>query len=218
MEWVTVQFARNLKSLKISTKSWEKMKKPQEEQDIINTEEALQSLYDSEKGAFSTPSEKEALLSLEKNRREILHAREEEGRQNIRALWLHSKDENTKNFEAYAKGRKLANTIWGIKDPSGRKLSSFKDMASMGSQHFKYVYTADIRVSIDAILQMALYFPHFAEEGDNLDLMAEVAKAELKEVLHSFQKDKSFGPDGWSMDFYVGIFDLIGQDILKVIE
>jgi hypothetical protein len=51
-------------------------------------------------------------------------------------------------------------------------------------------------VTIDVVLQMALHFPHFVEEEDNVDLMAEVSEAELKEVLHSFQKDKIPGPDG----------------------
>lgn len=132
-ECVVVQFERNLKSLKIATKAWEKRKKQQLEQDIISTEEALQSLYDPEKGGFSTLAEKEALLSLEKNRGELLQAREEEWRQKSRALWLHNRDENTKFFQAYAKGRKLANTIWGLKDQSGRQLSSFEDLARLGS-------------------------------------------------------------------------------------
>jgi hypothetical protein len=45
--------------------------------------------------------------------------------------------------------------------------------------------------------------------------MEEVTEEELKEVIHSFQKDKSPGPDGWSMDFFMGIFYFIGKDILK---
>jgi hypothetical protein len=39
------------------------------------------------------------------------------------------------------------------------------------------------------------------EEG-NQDLYAEVTEAELKDTLQSFQKDKSPGPDGWSIEFY----------------
>jgi hypothetical protein len=56
------------------------------------------------------------------------------------------------------------------------------------------------------------------EDEDNRDLMEEVSEEELKEVVHSFQKDKIPGPDGWSMDFFVGLFDLVGKDLLKVIE
>ena len=65
---------------------------------------------------------------------------------------------------------------------------------------------------------MALLFPRFVEDEDNRTLMEEVTEEEVKEVLHSFQKDKIPGLDGWSMDFFVGLFDLIGNDILKVVE
>jgi hypothetical protein len=56
------------------------------------------------------------------------------------------------------------------------------------------------------------------EEEDNKALMEEVSEDELKEVLHSFQKDKILGLDGWSMDFFVGFFDFFGKDLLKVVE
>ena len=71
-------------------------------------------------------------------------------------------------------------------------------------------------MSLDDNLQMTLFFPHFVEEEENLYLMVEVMEAELKEVIHNFQKEKMSGPDGSSMDFYVGLFDLIRQDILKL--
>jgi hypothetical protein len=65
---------------------------------------------------------------------------------------------------------------------------------------------------------MAVLFPSFVDEEENEELMEEVIEEKLKEVLHSFQKDKSSGPDGWSMDFYVGLFDFFSSDLLKVIE
>jgi hypothetical protein len=55
------------------------------------------------------------------------------------------------------------------------------------------------------------------EEG-NRDIYAEVTESELKDTLQSFQKDKIPGPTGWSIQFYLGFFNLIGDDILKVIE
>jgi len=48
--------------------------------------------------------------------------------------------------------------------------------------------------------------------------MVEVIEAKLKEVLHSFQKDKSPGPDGWTIEFFMGLYDILGQDILKLVE
>jgi hypothetical protein len=51
-----------------------------------------------------------------------------------------------------------------------------------------------------------------------VSLMEEVSEKELLEVLHYFQKGKSTGPDGWSIEFYMGFYDLLGSDILKVVE
>ena len=41
-------------------------------------------------------------------------------------------------------------------------------------------------------------------------------EGELLEILHSFQKDKSTSLDGWPIECYLGIFELIGRDMLKV--
>ena len=43
--------------------------------------------------------------------------------------------------------------------------------------------------------------------------MEEVSKEELKETLNSFQKDKSPGPDGWKVEFFLVGYDTIGLDI-----
>jgi len=57
---------------------------------------------------------------------------------------------------------------------------------------------------------MAQLFPRFVDEEDNIILMEEVSEEELKEVLHSFQKDKSRGPNGWTIEFFLGLYDIMG--------
>ena len=65
---------------------------------------------------------------------------------------------------------------------------------------------------------MAQMFPHFVDEGGNRDLMREVIEEELKKVMGSFQKDKIPGPDGWPIDFFLDLYDILGKDLLQVIE
>jgi hypothetical protein len=48
--------------------------------------------------------------------------------------------------------------------------------------------------------------------------MEEVSEEELKEVLWSFQKNKSMGSDVWPLTFFIGLYELIGRDLLKVVE
>jgi hypothetical protein len=65
---------------------------------------------------------------------------------------------------------------------------------------------------------MVQYFPSFTSEEDKRMLMEKVTLEELKAVLNSFQKDKSSRPDGWTIEFFLGFFDSIGQDILSLVE
>ena len=39
--------------------------------------------------------------------------------------------------------------------------------------------------------------------------MKEVSEEELKEVLGSFQKDKSPGTDGWTIEFFLDLFEIL---------
>ena len=61
---------------------------------------------------------------------------------------------------------------------------------------------------------MAQMFPRFVDEAGSRDLMKEVLEEELKKVMGSFQKDKIPGPDGWMIDFFLDLFDILGKDLL----
>jgi hypothetical protein len=116
------------------------------------------------------------------------------------------------------KGERWITPYWSLKDPEGRKVSSFEGMACIGKEYFQSLFKVDQRVSMVDIVRMALFFPRFVGEDENISLIEEVTEEELKEVLHSFQKDKSPGPDGWTIEFFIGLYELIGADILRVVE
>jgi hypothetical protein len=65
----------------------------------------------------------------------------------------------------------MENIIWSLKNSFGGKFTSFEDLAQLGFQHFKILFTAKGRITIDVIMQMALFFPRFVEEEDNMTLM-----------------------------------------------
>jgi hypothetical protein len=51
-----------------------------------------------------------------------------------------------------------------------------------------------------------------------LALESPCTKEELLAVLSGFKKEKSPGPDGWSVELYLHFFDLMCQDLLDVVE
>ena len=54
-------------------------------------------------------------------------------------------------------------------------------------------------MNIMEIMRVAKHFPRFIQQEDMEDLLMEVSMEELEETLKWFKKDKSLGPDGWSI-------------------
>jgi len=56
------------------------------------------------------------------------------------------------------------------------------------------------------------------DQDEEEELVQEVTLGELEDTLKCFSKDKSPGPDGWSIEFYLAFFELIGPDLLSMVE
>jgi len=56
----------------------------------------------------------------------------------------------------------------------------------------------------------------FPEIHMNDALHEEISNKDILSTLSSFQKGKSSGLDGLTIEFYLGLYDLIKDDILKV--
>lgn len=56
------------------------------------------------------------------------------------------------------------------------------------------------------------------EDQENDNLVAEVTKEEFKFVLLSCKTAKSLGPDRWIVEFHLGFYDFLVEELLKLIE
>ena len=99
---------------------------------------------------------------------------------------MKSGDENTKFFQAYAKGKKCSNSIWQLKDHDGKKEHTFEGMSRIGIFFFQELYKVENKATIEEVIWMAQYFPRFTNEEDNRMLMEKVTLEELKDVINSF--------------------------------
>jgi len=213
-----IHFMKNLIKIKAVTKEWAKKKRESEDQELRSIEANLGEYLMDVDGGFATVESRDRLLALEKRRQVLLEEKEARWRMKSRATWLKAGDENTKFFQAYAKGRRMNNTIWELENETGDQICSFEGLAEMGIKHFESLFKAQEESSIAEIVRVAGYFPRFVMEEDNRMLMEEIEEVELGRVLHSLQKDKSPGPDGWPIEFYTGFYDLLGLDLLHVVE
>ena len=68
------------------------------------------------------------------------------------------------------------------------------------------------------ILEIADKYPSDISEAENLDLMIPVTLVEIQSILSVSKNDKIPGPDGIPLEVYRELFDVLGSDLLRVIE
>ena len=85
---------------------------------------------------FLTQRDKERLISLEYNRNKIRKEREEVWRIKRRAILMEYGEDNTKLFQAYAKGIKQQNTISKLRNANNERVSIFEELDVKGKSYF----------------------------------------------------------------------------------
>jgi hypothetical protein len=72
--------------------------------------------------------------------------------------------------------------------------------------------------NITKMLKLSTYFLGFAYEEYNHRMMENISKDELIVVLASFKKDRSFGLDEWTIKLFIGIYELVEEDLMRLLE
>lgn len=211
-------FCMNLSQLKHRSIEWAREKNKQDNIALAHIEANILSLTDERGLGFITAEDKAHMVELEFQKQKILKEQEETIRLRSRATWLKAGDENTRFFHSYAKGRKVKYTIWSLPTPDGEVADTFPKLARMGSSHFRNLYKQPQAASIAEIINIAGHFHKFVNEDEAEHLFDPVTPEELESTIKWFKKDRSPGPDGWTIEFYIAFYEFISNDLLRVIE
>ena len=84
--------------------------------------------------------------------------------------------------------------------------------------HFESLFQEEADLHLPEIVQSAGYFPTSISVDDNCDLMKPVTLQEIHFILSSSKNDKSPGLDEIPVEVYRCLFDVLGEDLLRVIE
>ena len=113
---------------------------------------------------------------------------------------------------------KQQNTIWELKKENNETTNTFEDLAETGKKYFENIFKEDQQATIAEVLWISEFFPRSISEEYNLELMEEVSEEVVKATLLSFQKDKTMGPNGLTVEFFLAGCDSIGPDLLQLVE
>ena len=83
---------------------------------------------------------------------------------------------------------------------------------------FGNLYADPGKVNISNQMDILKHFPSFLSREERISIGRPIDVEEIKEALSSFSKDKSLGLDGWSMKFFIFILDIMGSELLEVVE
>jgi hypothetical protein len=150
------------------------------------------------------------VITLEDDRKKKLLEEVERWRQKSRAIWITSGDKNTKFFHWFTSFQRNKKHIWEIDDESGKAHSHLEDINNVAINHYKSYYQAFESNLIGDQVETARLFPRMVKEEDATTLEKPCTKEEILEVLKGFTKDKSHGLDGWTVEFFLRYFELVG--------
>ena len=96
-------------------------------------------------------------------------------------------------------------------DDGGCCIEDESDLKVLGHKHFENIFKDDNQTSLFEQLKVVLLYPNMITIVDAPCLAQSVTLSEVERSLHSFKKDRSPGPDGWPVEFYLHFFDLMGE-------
>ena len=95
---------------------------------------------------------------------------------------------------------------------------SFEDKAEVGVDFFQNIFKEPEGCPIQKILEVLGVVVRMITEEMNEELTKKISEEEIRHTLHTFQKGKSRGPDRFTVELYLGFYDMLKKDILEVVK
>ena len=88
----------------------------------------------------------------------------------------------------------------------------------LGKNYFSSLFKDDGSTPFLDQLHVIKHFPSFLSAQESTIMVAGVSMEEVDTALKSFKKDKHLSPDGWSMEFFLHFFEILGMEMVRAIE
>jgi hypothetical protein len=135
-----------------------------------------------------------------------------------RATWLKWGDSNTKKFHNLASFNKNKKHIWSIQSEADETSRGQENIKTEAVSYFKQLFKANGAQLPHETVTTASLYPRLVSDLEASDLFKPVSLPELKLILLHFNKERSPGPDGWTTEFFSHFFELVGPDLLLMVE
>ncbi|CAN6584292.1 unnamed protein product [Malus baccata var. baccata] len=203
------RFCEKLKLVSMSLKGWYREKGRNSKKTIDKLKGELRKAYQSVNFASAEVHQMEEELQ-EANRKE-----EEYWRVKSRVQWLNYGDKNTKFFHAQTMKRRSSNKIKGLEDAHGVWHSDPDGISKLAVDYFADIFKSSNPIQLEEITGCVQ--ARISQE-DNLMLTAPVSNIEIQVAAFQIPPTRAPGPDGFSGSFYQDHWEVVGNDVTKIIR
>lgn len=145
---------------------------------------------------------------------ELYNEQEVFWRQRCKQLWLREGDCNSKFFHAATKARRKVNKIDTLKNDNGLDVSWGTGLEETMTGYFSNLFTAT-NTEVSRVINTV---DSRVNPAQNSCMLAPVQYKEVKTSLFGMHPDKSPGPDGMSPRFFQKYWQVVGDDIVKLVQ
>ncbi|KAG7599341.1 Reverse transcriptase zinc-binding domain [Arabidopsis suecica] len=171
--------------------------------------------------ALSDPSQSNvgALADASENWQRLASIEEKNFHQKSRIKWMKCGDQNTSYFHRVAQANASRNAICNLTLASGEVITQPDQIKSEAARHFREFLQAEVD-DFEEISQHSLseLLGYHCSPVRCAELMAPVSSDEIKKALFSLPSGKACGPDGYTKEFYVAAWNVIGADFVVAVQ
>ncbi|XP_023644456.1 uncharacterized protein LOC111832379 [Capsella rubella] len=133
--------------------------------------------------------------------------------------WLRCGDQNTTSFHLVAQANASRNAIRQLTLESGVILTNPSEIKAENAHHFREFLQRD---SLDTGEVAPTYLGDLLDyqcpESRCSDLISPVTREEIWHALSSLPSGKACGPDGYTKEFYISAWSIVGQDCVVDVQ
>lgn len=208
---------QKLKVLKSSIRSFSKDNYSNLENRVV---EAQNLVLSCQRRTLSNPSLVNATNELEAQRKWHILSKVEESFFCQRSFisWLADGDSNTAFFHRMASTRKPINTIQFFQDENGTRIDTQEGIKDHCVDYFSNLLGGETGPPMLEQSDMELLLTYSCSQDQQSELAAGFTDLDIKTVFFSLSRNKSSGPDGYSGEFFKGMWEIVGAGVTDAVQ
>jgi len=209
---------KKLKATKYALKDWIRKPAPNPTNTRKEAVHTLENLQDNMERKEITTELLEQETKAQCSTYQALRKEEEYWRIKSRSLWLKVVDRNTSFFHRQHRARLSKNHISEIKTAEGQVRYGFNQVKDIVDSHFSKLYSEEPQDCEEEITSFLYNIPQLINLEDNVVLISDFTEEEIIKVIWSMEPDKVPGPDSFTIHFYKVCWNIIKNDLQKLIK